>query len=123
VGKRIAMWFGFVLLASLLPLGLLALKLVFSHQPVSSMALLGRGDLFLIGAVLTAGGAGELFLGGAKGAWHVLFGAFSLLASAGNAAAYAASQEFDPLVLTLSWWFIGVSLVFAFVSVALAAAK
>ena len=124
MGRRIAMWFGFVLVFSCVaPLGLLALKLGLTHEPLTWTALLGRGDLFLIGAVLTAGGAGELFLGDAKGGWEISLGAFSMLAAVANAGAYAAAKEYDPLVLTLSWWFIGFSIGISFFSVALAAAK
>jgi hypothetical protein len=89
---RLLLWLIFGVIIGCLPIFGNLLKLVFSAGGLTMNALLAQGDLFLIGAILSAGAIGEIAfapLSSRERNYGIAAIGFSLLLCLGNTASYA----------------------------------
>lgn len=125
VWERLGVWLLFGMIFSLLPLIAVAIKGMLAPGGASLEQVLGGGEMFIVGAVISAGAVGELFStlrARPSTAWEQMAAGFCFFCSVCNSMAYLSVRPDNPhTVVVASFISFGVTYLASGACVAMAA--
>jgi MFS family permease len=73
VAERLLYWFCFGLLGGSVPIAIAAIVTAYRNEPVTATALIGQGELLLVGLTIATPTFGVLFASSAHYRWRAIF--------------------------------------------------